>query len=292
MRCSATSFDFAPYQRIPQVTLEAALALARALLDARPVGLSQQVDLAAAELGQQVAEVELTVGSQPPSSSPCPQAQGHDLELEGSGLDSLWETLRARLSTWQGFEHPDLDPIIDGGEAPLAQVLANGRAKAERARRYLELVFGAGGLRFLRGSECERLASMAAILGRIEAEGLAEGIDELAGPELLAALEGCQREHASRLGRPLLRVVDELPALDELRVDLHRTTTAYLIAVLGLVRLREPETFAPVHRALRPVLVLRTQLSEGRWLPGEEEERLVDDLFDEDFGPPQEAVAG
>ena len=271
----STNFDFTPYRRVPIVSARAEYALGRALLEARPIGRGSSIDHAAWRIAELLNAIEDALPARRDDEPSAPAGDGEGFE---DGTEALWEVLRGRLTTWQGFEHPGLDPLIARGDG-LARAIEVGRDKAERARACAQALFAGAGLRVFRGRYDEQSADMGVILRLIDERDLGAEIEELVGEEILPALVGCQQRYREMVEARSCASGDA--KLGELHRQLHRSLELYVIAVLGLLVSGAAEDEAIVRGALRPIVVLRTQMADGRWLAGEEEPVLVDDLDDD-----------
>lgn len=276
MQVLSPIFDFAPYRRIPHVTALTTLALGRALLEARPAERSDQIEQAAKMVSDQLAAVEAALERHdhaPPHYDDGPGFEG--------GTEALWEVLRGRLSAWQGFEHPGLDALIERGDG-LGRVLEDGRRKATRARACAEALFARAGLRVFRGPYDDQSGAMGVMLRLIDDGDFDAEIEELVGVEILPALAGCQVRYRDMVAQRHREASAADPSsLALLRQQLRRSLELYAVTVLALLAAGSEEAAQTVRAALRPIVVLRAQMAEGRWLPGEEEPALCDDL-DED----------
>jgi hypothetical protein len=268
-------FDHQAHARIPMSNLATMLALARALEDRKPPPeqSSAAVEEAAEELGETVVEVSAALVDRRrkkagPSYGPP--------RLFDRALDGLYKGVRDRLLGWRGFEHPGLDEVIERGGL-LGELLAKARARAKRAAELHARLFGAEGLRFTQLAYHEQAEAMETILGLIDEGQLEASLDDLIGPEFVAALRGCQEDYrdmvADRLGeRP------EPAQLGELLVELRGAITRYVFAVLGIVRKKDPHSASVAAHALRPVIVVREQLANGRSYGLDDEVELDDEV--------------
>jgi len=245
------TFDPAPYQRVPRLTVEGALALARALMQIRPKGASE-LDRVAGKLVELIAEVEVALTVRRREAAPV----DYTMEVELDGVtDALWAALRNRLETWAAFSHPGLSDVIEtleGGSATEI-VLSEAQRRSARARALRGNLFGADGLKFTQTTFAEQAQTMASILRLIDEEGLATELDALVGAEVLAGLRACQQQYEAMVEGRMERSERKSADLGQLRGKLQRAIARYSSAVLLLLDEDEPSSLSLVVDALRPV---------------------------------------
>jgi len=122
--------------------------------------------------------------------------------------------------------------------------------RAPRAAELVATLFP--GLTFLNLPFAEEWAVVETLLKRVDDEGLASTIDELAGAEFLAELRYVHGQYGEALGKtkPLASSSVDLHAA--LR-DLAEAITGYALQVLAMADTDEPTSVAAVQAALRPI---------------------------------------
>lgn len=252
-------FDFASYSRLPQANTAALELLGRVFLRHQLEAPSAQAQAAAAELEAVLAKVKAELVKRR-NETEAPE-YGTPVKLDG-GVDAIWNSLRKRLEGLDGFEHPGLDPLINRGDA-LGQTLAKLRKKAERGRAISMRLFGADGLRFTNLAFHEQASVMHTILGLIDEADLEPEIDEIAGPDIVASLRGCQDDYDDMVDDRLSQ--EQAPKiLGALHGELRDALSAYVFAVLGTVSKQKPESIPAATAALRPLLRLRELMASGQ----------------------------
>ncbi|MCA9709859.1 MAG: hypothetical protein KDK70_28730 [Myxococcales bacterium] len=225
------SFDPSRYTTVPSRSPAAMLSLARALLAAADPAPSEVVAsrldrLRAATDELQAAWVEV---SRP--EVPAENPQPYDL-----ALDRAWGSLRARLAAWEQLDRPP-------GAGPAQELRA--------------LLFPTG-LDFLQLPYAEQWAQSERRLALVDADGLAESIDALAGPQFLLAVRQAQADYGRVLG-----ITDAKPAQpDAARVlepvrEVRAAIASYARAVVGLTDEVDDEAVAAMQQQLRPLVDAR-----------------------------------
>jgi hypothetical protein len=280
-------FDHQAHARIPVGNLATTLALSRALERRKPPPeqASAAVEEAAEELSETVVEVCAALVDRRRKKVP---SYGPPRLLD-RGVDAVYAGVRDRLVGWRCFEHPGLDALIERGDT-FGKLLAKARASAERAADLHARLFGAEGLRFTQLAYHEQAEAMETILGLIDEGQLEASLEDLVGPEFVAALRGCQEDYremvADRLGEE-----HEPVLLRELTAKLRQAITQYVFAVLGTVRKKKPHSASVAAHALRPVIVVRERIASGRSYALDEEVELDDQETEGEELPSVEAPA-
>ena len=246
------TFDPTPYQRVPRLTVEGALALAKALLAAKPADATE-LSRVADKLQRLVDEVDGAIASQKSEAMPIDYTM--QVELDGV-TDALWGTLRGRLETWAAFAHPGLTDVIEalGDDADAQASLTAAQKKASQARLLVGQLFGADGLKFTQTTFAEQARTMAGILQLIDKEGIAAQLDALVGTEVLAGLRACQRQYEAMVEGRMAGTERKSADLVGLRGKLQRAIKRYNSAVLLILDEDEPSSLDRVIAALQPVL--------------------------------------
>jgi hypothetical protein len=255
------TLDINTYSRLPNTTAASLLALARALRRRQPADSTEQVMLAGKDLEESILEIEAAMlarrrGEVTPEYGSATQYD--------AAVDGLWGALRARLLALQAFEHPGLDPIINRVDDPLGDLLGKCRRKSQRAQAIVAQLFGDEGLRFIKLPFIEQAEVMSTILSLIDEAELEAETDELAGVPMVDVLRGCQGFYRTmvedRLGGDDLNAA----AMGELRRDLARAVVQYNVAIFATLNRKNPTSAQVVAHALKPVVVLRQYVAEGR----------------------------
>jgi hypothetical protein len=255
------TLDINTYSRLPNTTTASLLALARALRRRQPVNSTEQVMLASKDLEENILEVEAVMLAR--RRREVAPEYGSATQFDAA-VDALWSAMRTRLLALQAFEHPGLDPIINRADDPLADLLREYRGKSQRAQAIVVQLFGDEGLRFINLPFLEQAEVMATILSLIDEAELEPETDELTGVPIVDVLRGCQEFYrdmvADRLGG------DDLgpAAMGELRRKLARAIVQYNVAIFATLNRTKPTSAELVAHALKPVVVLRQYVAEGR----------------------------
>lgn len=276
------SVDINTYTKIPNTTMHSTMALGRALRLGTPEVYTEQIDIAAVDLDEVMSEVE--EGMLDRRRQEIAPLYGASQLFDG-GVDALWGVLRARMVALRGFEHPGLDPVVASG-SPYGQQIEKNRRKSERAQELVEALFGDGGLRFTNLPFREQAEVMATLIALIDEKEIEEELDQLAGITVIGPLRGCQELYRQMVADRLSGETFGPTAMTKLRRRLSRAIVQYNIAVYALLNRKKPETLALVTTALKPVIVLRQRVAEGRIYAGGVEQdsqvEVVDEELDED----------
>lgn len=248
------TFDPTPYQRVPIVTLQSTVVLAKALVDGKPLDATAAVNMRADKLHEGVgqAEDELTERRREHGDPDY----GIPVVLD-NGTDGLWGLCYRKLEAQQVYLHPAFDPFIAKPETALGQSLAESRERAERAAAMHERLFGGEGLLFLKSSFRDQSEVTGSILRLIKADELADELSDLVGAALVQQLFGLQDHYEAMVIDQLKNPNTGLANLNKLRRRLARLIGQYNNAVLDMLDEDKPETLKVVMTALRPMLTLR-----------------------------------
>jgi hypothetical protein len=238
---SSNDFDPTPYLRPPLSDVPAGIALGVALLGAMPKNAPDGVRKAATKLRM------ATVGLQDAWSRSGRSASPGELKLADIAIDSAWSALHARLDAYAAL--------------PTAYW-----PKAERAAELIAEIFP-DGLAFLSLPYTEEWAAGEDRLRKINLEGLADDIDEIAGPEFLAEVRRAQKCYGSvlELGagaehRPGIELSDPLRALG-------RAISNYALQVIATAD-GTTSSLWEVRQSLKPIDDLRPAPSRRSSTPG------------------------
>jgi len=134
--------------------------------------------------------------------------------------------------------------------------------EAQRAADLEAQLFG-GGTEFLKLDYDAQSTRMAAILQRIDGDGLVEQIDDVAGPELLKAIRGVQPRYEAMVTERLRRDSATGQNLSESARALQGAIVNYATKVIGTIEHDEPETTEAARLALLPIANFR-EAAAGR----------------------------
>jgi hypothetical protein len=222
----AEEFDPSPYVRAPMIDVPSGVALGVALLTALPKPTPDNVLNAANKVRQETVALQLAWAKTDSGGAP-PDRRKSDMRI-----DNAWAILLDRLEAYS------LLPVAAFSRAPRARELTD--ILSPNDREWLNYAYEA------------EWAESNKRLKRIEDEGLAKDIDELAGPEFLAEVRHAHDEYGVAVGvtqpahdKPEVNLAEPLRALA-------RSIGRYGIAVAGMIN-DDPESVAVVRRALRPI---------------------------------------
>ena len=230
-------FDPSLYNNAPQITLSTGITLARSLVKLAPKNAGPLVKKAVKKLSAAAdsAQDKLADRQRELGAVSEEDARGIDNEADGS-----WGALRDRLSAYATL--PD-----------------DRFPRAARAASLLTTLFGDGGLTFLQSKYDAQLAVMDTLLKRIDADGLAKEIDELAGPEFLSQIRHVHPRYEAMVhGRLRRESGSGQNLLEEVRA-LRQAILYYASMVSGTVDEDDPRTAAAAEEALRPIVTFRAQ---------------------------------
>lgn len=250
-------FDATPYQRIPNINTRATLALARALRDRTPAELSDGVAKEAARLDAVIAEAEAVFTARRRDED-APE-YGAAVTFDAAA-DRLWSALHGQLWSWSAFEHPGFDAAISA-EGELGGLIAAARAKADSAHDLLARLFGEQGLQPLRAPFHEQSEETAAMIRLIEEDQLRDDLDELVGPELVAAVIAVQPIYEQMARDRLTGSNDAAATIRELQRKLRFRIGRYSAQLLGMIDDDVPHSLEQVKAALRPLIGMREDLA-------------------------------
>ena len=227
-------FDPTQYVRAPMIDVPSGVALGVALLTALPTPTPDNVLNAANKVRQETVALQLAWGKSDSGGAP-PDRRKADMRV-----DNAWGILLDRLEAYS---------LLPGAGFP----------RAPRARELVDIISPSNRewLNFAYGAEW---AESTKRIERIEADGLAHDINELAGPEFLSEVQEAHTAYGIALGvtKPA-HDTPEVNLAEPLR-SLARAIGRYGIAVVGMVN-DDPESVAVVRKALRPIDSFREGLA-------------------------------
>lgn len=206
------------------------MALGVALITAMPKPAPDNVRNAATKVRKDTVTLQLAWGKTDKASTP-PDRRKSDMRI-----DNAWGILLDRLEAYS------LLPVASFSRAPRARELVD--ITSPNDREWLNAAF-----------EAEWAESTKRLL-RIEEEGLAKDINELAGPEFLLEVQSAHAAYGIALGvtKPA-QEVPEVNLAEPLR-SLARAIGRYGLAIAAMAN-DDPATVAVVRKALRPIDAFR-----------------------------------
>jgi hypothetical protein len=178
----AAPFDPSPYVHAPIITVSSGVTLAHALVDACPKTAPANVKKAAKHLKSTADKARDDLAERNRALGAFSDEDSRVLDNEA---DRAWGGFRMRLQA-------------------MAMLSVDRFPKAKRAAELDALLF-AGGTEFLKAEYDSQSASMAAILKRIDDDGLRKDLDALAGPEFLQAIRDVQPRYETMVSERLRR---------------------------------------------------------------------------------------
>jgi hypothetical protein len=234
-------FDPSEYTRAPVISVSGGIALARALLKARPPGMPAGVEKSARKLGLVADAAQEVLALRQRAAA---EGEGSTREVDGDA-DASWSALRMRLHAYALLPDRPHD-------------------RARRARQLLVTLFGDDGLAFLRERYPVQYTVADTILKRIDGDGLQAEIDDLAGREFLANVRVQHERYGGMVQGVLMREQAGEEDLREHQRRLQRAITAYAISVCATVDEDDPASIERVHVALKPLMNYRQYNLRGR----------------------------
>lgn len=228
------AFDPADYVRAPVITLSSGVTLALALVDACPKGAPPNVKKACKHLKTTAERARAQLAERNRALGVFSDEDSRVLDNEA---DRAWGGLRMRL-------------------VAMSMLSAKDFPKAKRAEELDAQIFSAG-MEFLKAEYGTQSTSMAAILEHIDDAGLAEEVDDIAGPEFLKAVRQVQPRYEAMVKERLRRDHAIGQDLREGTRDLQGAIVNYASKVIGTIEHDEPETTEVARLALLPIANFR-----------------------------------
>jgi len=226
----AAPFDPSDYVRAPIITLTSGVTLALALVDACPKTAPANVKKACKHLKttaetarDQLAERNRALGVY----------TDEDSRILDNEADRAWGGFRMRIQAMA---------MLSAKEFPQAKRAAD-----------LDVQLFAGGMEFLKAEYGAQSTSMAAILERIESDGLAKEIDDIAGPQFLKALRHVQPRYEAMVKERLRRDNAIGQNLSEMTRTLQAAIVNHASKIIGTIEHDEPDTLEAARLALLPI---------------------------------------
>lgn len=237
------AFDPSLYVRAPVISLASGLTLGRALLSAQPSGLPASVKKASDGLRIVVDQAEASWLARQRASAGSSDINSRQVDQLS---DQGWAALRGRIESYA---------LLPSDEFPLA----------ESAGQLLQILFPEG-LGFLKLTYAEQAAHTAALLRRIDEDGLAKDLDAVCGPEFLRHVRTLQPRYDAMVQAQLTQR-DGGPDLAGQVRALARAIVTYATRVAATVEDDDAKTLAKAREALRPLDQFRSQTSDARKKP-------------------------
>jgi hypothetical protein len=245
-------FDPRDYQNLPRLPLLRLVDLAHDLLRGMPKPPHERVADVAERVKSELDELEAAITKWKTIASEATLAEEAALD---AFVDGLWTSLHARLDSWAVYEKAELLSLSSTrrGKVDYPRYIA----AAQRAADILDRLFGDEGASFTNQTYSQQAKTMAAILKTIEDQRLGEAIDNLVGPDLLAALRDCQGRYEAMVVARTTREQKLGLSLRQLGEHLRWELNLYVIHVLGLADRSQPASIVTVKRWLAPILDAR-----------------------------------
>lgn len=232
----AERFDRVPYE-LPVMDLGEAISLATALLAAGPAKPTPAI-VEEARRVTNARDRAKSVAARGGADEPSTDARAYD-----AAMDRAWATFVRRIQ-----DHIEL-PAAHHGHAP------------DAARIYAIV-------RDLSILKLNYLAEFAQIGGHLDAmkrEGLLDAARTLAGTEFVDEVLRCHGEYGQALGLmgPPVAAAESDSVRDrgEARNVLIDSIAEYTVQVMALARAGRPDSWGPVHKALKPIAELRARVA-------------------------------
>jgi hypothetical protein len=223
-------FDATPYLRAPKQDVPATVALAVALLAAVPKKAPPRVIKEAKRLRKAVTRLQFAWSQRQRALV----SDSADLRPFDNRLDTAWGALKQRLDAF-------------------ATLPEDTTADAARAASIVRAIFG-DGLAFLKLPFPAEWAESGERLARIDSDGHAKSIDELAGPLFLEEVRVAHASFGDALGitRPI-GAAAEMATVREPYMDVLRAIGDYGLQIAALVDRDDPSTVEMARAALQPI---------------------------------------
>lgn len=269
-------FDLSVYYPIPLLSTEGYVSLTKTLVEVAPNAPPGHVKLSMEQLLGVLALVDAGLISRIDEDLSTRLERAYDIFVDG-----VWFELRDRLAFYECFKHEGTAMFSEEerDELEFDERLEQGRTAAMIHSR----IFG-DGADFLRDRYPEQATHMATRLNWVESKQLEDQLTDLVTPQFVTLLKVCQRRYESMVNDRSSRVGKSIADLRELRNKLRTQIYGYVGAV-GSMYDGTPETAEIIEKALRPILIARSQsrrktidaLLAGNGQVGEENEQQLDE---------------
>lgn len=229
-------FDPSIYTSIPVASLSTLRVLARTLVKTAPRGLAALTQRSLSRLEKLAHKAEAAQAARQRTLSDTPD----DVRAIDLAADRSIAAIRQRLEAYASLPVEDFP-------------------RTERAQELLIVLFPEG-LGFLKLPYIEQLAEMEVLLKRIDDEALAADLDALCGPEFLRNFRTVLPRYRAMVQAGLQRA-DGGEDLAEHRLKLGAAIVDYATKVAATYDEEDPKSAERIRAALRPIDVLREQIS-------------------------------
>lgn len=238
-------FDPSLYTRAPVLTIASGITLCVTLYHACPKTMPALVKKAAKKVKTVGDVAQAAWADRQRELGVISDDDSRALDQEA---DAIWGATRMRLQA-------------------LAMLPPDRVPEALRASILLVTLFGTDGLMFLREAYPVQWSTMDTLLKRIDADGLAKELDDLAGPVFLAQIRHVHPRYSAMVQAMLKRDTSSgQNLLDQVRA-MQRAIVEYATKVAATVDEDDPETVDVARDALRAIEQLR-EMSGRRVAPG------------------------
>jgi hypothetical protein len=236
------ALDLTQYTRSPVCSLPEGVALARALIDCAPKDLSALEKRWIAQIKQSAEAAQAALVSRQREENQL------DDDLPAATIDNMMDLALSGLR---------------GCLEAVASLPDSYTPKAARARKLLAILFGDGGLLFLKLSYAEEWSHISTLLARIKADGLQAEIDALCGPEFLGFIKLHLPRYERMVSAQLQRSEAPGENLTTHRLTLTRKIVGYASALCAALDDSDAASIRRLEDALRPIRAQRA-LSDRR----------------------------
>ena len=266
--------------RIPNASLKILQRLAKTLLRDQPTISNEIIKASRDRLEKLIAKIDAILIARFIESNP--ELIATEVSFD-RGVDGLWVLLRQMLEQRRAFAHPGLDALPP--ELAKQAGLGERREEARAAQRLWTRLFAAEGTAFTKTRYILQVESMSTLLQVIDQEGLRDELVSVVGEGMIKLLEKCQVHYEAMVTARLHRQSGASENLNDFRRELRWGLVAYVQAVQSLYDPEAPETAELVLDALRPILVLREQMTQA----GSESELVLEDFVELELPQADEA---
>lgn len=231
------AIDRTPYTSAPRIGMASGATLIEQLIDVAKGEESPTIADSVKKLRKTLANARAT-HVQAGRASATPTAAG-DLVLDATA-DRCLKALKLRLDAW---------PLIDTGE------------RAQRATRHLALLFPRG-LQPTQATFAVQDAEMRRISTELKDGELADSLDELVGPEFIAAFKKVAKAYSAMV-KAMGRVVDSGVDQRTVVIAMQTVIVQHASRVLGELEDDEPGSVERVRRLLAPIDNFRARAGQG-----------------------------
>ena len=246
------------YIRVPNLSTQRTLQLARALRGTPPFAFNTLIEAASLELDDAIAETQTLLQARVRAAGPT--LLEHEARFDRA-VEALWVGLRKSLEVKEAYGHPGLAQLPEATQAALG--LDRLREEARQAASIRAHLYGRHGNNFVLLPYVEQVGVMASILQLIANDELGPTLERLVGPDLPRLLSTCQIHYEASTSSRRGEQRRLLASLAEQRVALRWAIFRYNNAILTLVDPHYPETLANVAELLQPMIEAHGERSDS-----------------------------